>query len=942
MRSVEVLIDDEWIEVDINGTAKKTVAALLDHKRRVRVDGRDITSLDDLTVNINVEHMTVKLKTPKPKPKKKTRNTDYDEAGNWRTVAAEEEDDDDYKDVVSARSKKPVQETVYIPLEARIPTDEDRAKRKHPAALCEHCSLFPHRFVPSSGPTDAKYIFVGEAPGEEEVGAGRPFVGWSGKVLRAALEKVGIDENEAFLTNACLCRPPDNDIKSHMDALDCCLPRLIAEINEVEGAGNVDRLIATGKSGAESIAKAQGHVGKITITKERGRWSWPTAHGRIDLPAMLTVHPAFVLRTPSVYPLFETDLRRAKAGPQRHPLQTAPTVRVAWTEIQLLALLDEIEDGKWVCFDIETEQTTYFDRPDKAADKVLMIALAHRVDEAIIIPPFLYEQSIVGRRIIQSFFDRVKLTAHNGKFDWLFLMGLGLQPHVDDDTMLMHYALCEVKGTHGLKQLATDLYGVEDYEAALIKRYLTSVNDNYGKIPFEPFAQYAGHDVCITLQLREDLEKRLKDEGLYEWPYRNVLMRANSALAWVEHWGILLDVPYVEHMRAMLEAEQQQYLAELREMSGRPELNPGSPVQLAKVIYDDLGFKPYEGHFVPYRSTNKRAFELVGQGLKDHPFVLKLNQYRRVSKILSSYVNNMLGVVAADGKIHTSYLIHGTITGRLSAQKPALQTIPRGSDKYGSMIRGAFIAPPGKKLVFGDYSQAELRIWAADCDEHFMLDVFENDRDFHGEAAAKLFGPDYTKEQRNYCKFFNFAYAYGGNDKSFAGHFQLPLEQASAFVREYERSMPAVKGWRQRVFREAKHRGYCQTRTGRRLRFPLITPESLDEVRKAAMNMPIQGMASDLTLMSLCEMVERGYKVVITVHDSIGVECDEADAEHVMKVLEEVMVKTGEQWVPEVKWRADCEVLDRWTLRPDEDDVTLIDGEVVIEDEVATVEEVVG
>lgn len=964
MAKIQVLIDDEWEDLEtgrVSGRERAIVEGLLGAGRRLMVNGREITSPDQLTVNIMIEKVMV-VERPKKKGKKKRDDyqDDYEyerdgggdvtasemerrvrEAAGWQTIAGV--DNDAIAEYAATKSRG--LKHGYIPLAGHVPTEAEKAIRKHPDAVCERCPLREAVMVPSYGPDDPEYIFIGEAPGQEEVGNGRPFVGWSGRVLRAGLDQVGIDADRSWFTNAALCHPPDNDIKNNSEALACCLPRLATEI---EAHGDAKYIVAVGKSGAESAMSLIGQPRSVTITRERGSWKRPTERARIKKDLFMTVHPAYVLRTPSLYNVFANDLRRATMGPTDNPLQHAPTVHVPHTVDELAVLLGKMEEGSWLSFDIETEQTTFFDRRDKPASRMLMIALCNRIDEAIVIPSDFYvekqelffddvaweqrctwENPIV-KHMLNVVFGKHQLVAHNGKFDSLFLLNKGYKPRVDFDTMLAHYALVETRGTHGLKQLATDMYGVDDYEEAFIKQFLRSQNDNYGKIPFRPFAQYAGWDVAITLQLRVDLEKELRRQDLYEWPFMNVLMKASKALTQVERNGILLDRAHMDRLKTDFEKEQAEYLSELRRLSGMPELNPNSHRQLAHVLFDVLGFASYEGKYLPPRSTNKRAFELIGGDIKTHPFSIMLFKYRRVTKMLSSYVMNILNVVGADDRVHCSYLIHGTITGRLSAREPALQTIPRGSDKYGSLIRSAFVVPQGKKLVMCDYSQSELRLWAADCGEPFMLNVFAEGRDFHSEAAIKLFGPDFTKEQRNFCKFFNFAYAYGGNDRSFAGHFQLPLAQATAFVHEYEKAMPTVRAWRQRVFRDAKRLGYCRTLTGRRLRFPLITPESLDELKKQAMNMPIQGMSSDLTLLSLCRLVDEGYKVIITVHDSIGIECDEADAEAVAAHVRQVMIETAEGWVPGVRWDAEVDILDRWTIRPDEDEVLVIDGEVVL------------
>jgi uracil-DNA glycosylase family 4 len=839
-------------------------------------------------------------------------------------------------------------------------TDDTVARRKHPYALCEQCPMYAdkYKYVPTKMPVtmeDAEGAVVGEAPGVEEVANLEPFVGWSGKVMTSGLSVVGFNRDNMLLTNAVACRPRENKLENYADAVRCCRPRLIHEINQLPNT--VQTVIAVGRYAAETMIQAVERVARrVPITRERGNWHRPVPGAPVQKDLMITVHPAYVLRAPAAFTQFKNDLLRARRGVTPHPLQTRPRKIVTNTLDELREELDKIPDGEWVSFDIETEGTQWFDTMFEApAHKIIMLSLTWKIDYSIIVPHWLMfsaepdrnvlvhndseykTDEVVGtggagelvgptvgdacRVMLNAFWQRVKSVGHNAKFDSLFLWTKGYEPNNQADTMLMHYVLDEQKGTHGLKQLAADLYDIPDYEEALIKKYLRTKNDNYGKIPFEPFSDYAAWDTAVTIQLKHDLEKELRRQELFEWPYTNVIMGASWALTRVEYRGIMIDVPYLRGWEARMEQELVAHLEEARSIAEMPELNPGSPKQIAHVIYDKLGFKPFNNPHIGERSTSKRAIELVGEKLKQHPFILALMKYRRVQKILNTYVKGLLRVVDVDSRVHTNFFIHGTITGRLSSREPALQTIPRGAeDHYGAMIRGAFVAKPGHVLVMGDYSQAELRIWADLSKEEFLIDAYNNDRDLHAEAAAAIFGPNYTKDQRSWSKFFNFAYVYGGNEKSFAGHFQIPMATATKFVRTYEEVMPGARKWRSDVGKEARRIGYCQTMTGRMRRFPLITPETVEEVNKAAANSPIQGAASDLTLLSLIQMEQEGYEVVLSVHDSILIEVKEEDADKVAARLKEVMEAQGYRWFPGVKWKADVEVGKRWTLRPEDDE----------------------
>lgn len=371
-------------------------------------------------------------------------------------------------------------------------------------------------------------------------------------------------------------------------------------------------------------------------------------------------------------------------------------------------------------------------------------------------------------------------------------------------------------------------------------------------------------------------------------------------------------------------------------MVGDSRFNPNSTQQVAHVLYDVYGFKPARSKHFPLRSTCAAALKQIGPELENHVFTKLFMQYRRIGKLLSSYVNPILSLVDVNGYVHASYRLLGAETGRLSATDPAIQTLPRAArDKYGPMIRAAFIAEHGWKLVMADYSQAEMRVWAHLCQDPFLLKCYREGRDLHSEGAIRLFGPNYTKEQRTWVKNFNFAYVYGGNEYSFAGQYNLPISEAAAFVREYEAMMPVARAWRELAFQDALRKGYVETPFGRRRRFTLITPETHDEIRKTAWNFPPQSIASDLTLLSLCVLTEENYNVVLNVHDSIGEHVVAQDAEEAGRRMREVMVATGEKYVTSVPWVVDVDIQDRWSLQLDDD---YEQHEVIIESDYEEIE----
>ena len=810
--------------------------------------------------------------------------------------------------------------------------------RKHPLAKCESCPLKNQTYVPSyTGGGNGRFVFIGEAPGHEEAIRKQPFVGQSGKLLRSVSTRAGIDITEQVLTNAVSCHPPGNREPTAQE-IECCFPRLAYEIETYASEATI---VTLGKTAAQTV------LGEAKYSDRVSQWNeWRSR------PVISTWHPAYVLRQPGQMHTLMSDIARAQRGRHFGPLSAPPGFFVPADAIQLHDWLQTCPYGATVAFDLETDNVIWYDTPTTPADEVLMLGMAWSPDEAVIVPADMLAHSPGVWGVLQAFFDREDLTfvGHNAKFDELFLRSIGLEVHSKFDTFLAHYVLYE-DGTHGLKALAAEYFDLHDYEQALVQKYLKNRNDRYSKVPFIHLAQYCAWDVVVTWSLKSILEEQLRADGLYEWPFMNVIMKAHKALAQVEWLGIAVDRDYLtrmgrymQHEMNVLELDLQSTAAQeiidlgkdkrvalikkahhLGHKGGYPStimdvialksrLNVRSPQQLACVMYDVLKLPAPTGRRMSPRTTAKGALDqLEGK----HPFVDSLKTYRRIHKMQTSYVQNILTRVDTQERVHTTFWINGTEVGRLSSSNPALMTIPRPyEDKYGAIIRGSFVAGPGKLLIHADYSQAELRVAAVLSGEPFLIQVYQDGRDLHTEVAVAMFSEDFTRENRVHTKMFNFSYLYGGSEYSFAEDAGLPLQIARKFVRDYNRVMPRLAEWKREQFEKARTKGYVDTPFGRRRRFPLITNANLEDVRKACVHMPVASTAADLTLLSMCRLVDMGYDVVLEVHDAILVEIDEEEAEAAAKEVVAVMVDVASTYLPEVRWEADAEIGPRWYNNP--------------------------
>jgi DNA polymerase-1 len=217
-----------------------------------------------------------------------------------------------------------------------------------------------------------------------------------------------------------------------------------------------------------------------------------------------------------------------------------------------------------------------------------------------------------------------------------------------------------------------------------------------------------------------------------------------------------------------------------------------------------------------------------------------------------------------------------------------------------------------------DYSQAELRVAAILSQDPFLLDVYLTGRDLHTEVAIAMFGKEWSPAQRVQTKMFNFSYLYGGSEYSFAEDAGLSISLARQFVRDYNEVMPVLNEWKRAQFEMARTKGYVVSPFGRKRRFPLITRENRNDVRKASAHAPVAGTASDLTQLSLIKAQEMGHYVVLTVHDSIGELAREEDAEASAAELSKIMEDTATHYFPQLPWKVDADIRDRWCPLPEE------------------------
>lgn len=818
---------------------------------------------------------------------------------------------------------------------------------KFPGANCSQCPLFEQPFVPPFNIETGEILFVGEAPGTSEILEGTPFVGQSGALLDKVIERVGHDPLLIAKTNAVLCRPyrtADGSVTPPLEALQACHGALCNVLSEFSGQ-TIVTLGATATSALDELSDDDHEGG---IMSRRGVWckavidcdqdvlidgkpiSYYAAPDFKVLHYLPTLHPAFVLRSPGYVQTLIDDIGKAYQGHEKkHKFLTTPYKIVDGLET-LKFMIQMLRKEPLVSFDIETEYLQWYDTPSKRGANVLCLVFAGDTSMAWIVPDTILSQPRV-LEFLQMLFDQKPVLAHNGKFDVTVCKAkLGLNIMLCDDTLLLHYTHQETKGGHGLKELARETFQIEDYEdlilAPIFKEHkMNRDNRNYGVLPRETLYQYAAIDAVVTLALYHVLREKVELDDQLETPYKNILIRSSNALGIVELNGIPIDRPYLEKVKTLVTTDVEHLKTKLRELVNDANLNPSSPQQVSKILYDDLKLRMKRQPIKPTSTnTGDECLTILLETYPTHDFITTLLEYRRVEKIRNTYVLKLLEIADVNDLVHVNYLLHGTETGRLSAGD-SLHGIPRPSDKYGQMIRGSFIAPNGYKLVMCDYSQAEMRCFADESQDPYLLNAYNNGLDVHNQTVqsmCKFMEIDYEtldkngseyKEIRTKAKNINFGtLVYLGGAKGVAGMANLDAKLVQLIMDDVLPHMPVARQWQKDQFRFAKKHGYVQNRFGRKRRFILQTTNNIDEIRKASVNAVIQGDASDLTLLSVCQMIEAGIPVVHTVHDSIIALVPDELACNTAHHMTSIMEQTGCKYFPSIPWKADVEIEQSW------------------------------
>ncbi len=491
--------------------------------------------------------------------------------------------------------------------------------------------------------------------------------------------------------------------------------------------------------------------------------------------------------------------------------------------------------------------------------------------------------------------------AQNAKYDMAVLSRYGVHVTPIEDTMLISYVLESSLHGHGMDELSKLWLGHEPIPFKTVAGSGKS-EISFRHVPLDKATCYAAEDADVTLRLYRRLRPRLAPEGLLT-VYETLERPLPAVLAQMECAGIRIDPEHLRRLSNEFGVRMGEFEAKAHQLAGRP-FNLGSPKQIGEVLYGEMGMTGGKKTATGASSTDVKVLEdLAAQG---HELPRVILDWRQLSKLKGTYTDNLMAAVSErTGRVHTSFALASTTTGRLSSSDPNLQNIPVRTEE-GRKIRQAFIAEPGHVLISADYSQIELRLLAHIGDIPQLKQAFQDGMDIHAMTASEMFGvpvEGMPGEVRRRAKAINFGIIYGISAFGLANQLAIPQEEAGAYIKTYFERFPGIRAYMDGMRAEVREHGFVSTIFGRKINIPMARSQSVHErqfAERAAINAPIQGAAADVIRRAMIRMPgalkEAGLKarMLLQVHDELVFEAPEAEADAVCALAKSVMEKAPE------------------------------------------------
>ena len=714
---------------------------------------------------------------------------------------------------------------------------------------------------------------------EDSVGDIRSGVSYS--YLRDSLKDAGLDLSSLYYTKAIKAYHEKKPVKALIkEAREV----LMKEIEEQKP----DYILLFGAVALEVLTN------KTNLTKNRG-----VMFDHNGIQCMATYAPGAVIRQPSNLWTFRADLNYFARTSTA--VSTGVPKEFTWTLLetrdQVIDAIAFIEKAEVLSYDIET--TALKD----LSGKLLMLGICCKqgdVYNSFIFPmeTSLFDMNTPGLRDLLhrllSKDSKIVKVAQNAKFDNRWLRSRGIYPYVTFDTYLAAYTL-NSELPHGLKYMAKAYCGASDYDAEIeFKEDLTLKE-------YKAMAEYCALDCYYTLKLYDVFKGELAKDPALTRVFKYIIMPGERVLQGIEDKGIYVDKERLTEVKAdfasLLEKEKDclnRYIPKEWET-----FNPGSPKQLGELLFDHLKLPVLEKTETGARATGR---SVLARLVDKHPVVKHILTIRKYDKAINAFLSPWEEYLKVDGRLHTTYNIAKTSTGRLSAEDPNLQQVPRMKE-----VRGLIGAPPGKALIQADFSQIELRVAAFIANAESMKRVYSSKGDIHTLTAAnvaKVRIEDVTKDMRTKAKAVNFGFLFGMwwkafKEYAFDSYGVIVTDEEAKQAREvYFQTYPELGHWHVKQKNFAINNKHVRNPLGR-VRY-LYDIDSHDKDLKGkserkAINTPVQSMASDMTLLSMIiidQQLKAKYPtsfLVGQVHDAILIECDEKDSQEIGEKVKKVM-----------------------------------------------------
>lgn len=793
--------------------------------------------------------------------------------------------------------------------------------------------------VVGRGSESPDFLIVGEGPNWEDSASGSAFSGSAESVLKSLLKEAGIDSRKVRYVLSVRCKLPNN------------LPPLTKQINLCRANLNEEIIryrpkviIPMGNIPCKSLLKKAG------IKTLRGLPSTITVEGS---GRQFTVLPTFSLHSlvydPAMEAYIRQDFKRAAQilYGDTDALQDTDyqTVAEPSQASVLLKELSALPNGTVVAMDIEANSVNVY-----AKDyKIISIAVCCEEKKSTCV---LFEK-ISPRKFLGKLFalKNIRYLFHNGTYD----VG-GIRRYVHNfnhaqwlhDTILMSYLLDE-NTSHGLKALTAvhipEMAGYESDISADVEE------KGWEGIDLSTLAKYNCTDADMTYRLYNKFLPQIEEQGM-KFLYDKIVMGGIRVLQEISFNGLCMD----KELAAELVVKYRQVVEDIHtNIQGYPAVkklirllaqekmdkynnthknqkdiecfmepfNPASTQQKAKLIFDVLGYKVLKTSKTSGNASVDKG--VLEEYAKKDKLCAKLIEYSKVGKLLGTYIEPVVPkwLNTFDGRSHSTYSLHTTVTGRGSSKFPNHENIPRPDTNPD--VRQMFVAPAGKVLMEADFSQLELRIAAMYGQDKVMSDAFANGKDVHKILASKFYKipiEEITKEQRTAAKKTNFGVLYGMESKRLAGELNVSEKVAEGLIHTFFTTFSGIKHWVAKTKLFAMQNRYVCSNFGRKRRIPAIVSQDKMlrlEAERQAVNAPIQGLGSDFMMLSLARISrllkknpQLGAKLVATVHDSVVLECSEKYAKQLADAVLKIMSDFHFDWMNGVPIEAEIKIGKNW------------------------------